>query len=422
MGIYVHVPFCRHRCSYCDFFSLTEVDADRWRRAADGIVRELRAEKARWDKAGHGRRPIASVFFGGGTPSWMPTSERDRIVHAILEAFPGAADAEWTLETNPETVDGDFGRRLSDTPFRRVSLGVQSFRQELLDRLDRQVDARSIYRAVERLRPHVPRLSVDLIFGIPGQSASWVNDDVEKAAALGTEHASFYQLTLKPGHPLYGALPTDDESAALYDGGLAAFDRHGLFRYEVSNFAGPGAVCAHNWLYWSGGDYLAVGPSASSRYFDGETFAHRKAYADWAKWLRSTESPEEAPAFEKSTPWQTVLEALLSELRTPAGVPTEAFARRYRWALESAPAFERLCGEGLLRRWEDRAGTVRVAPSERGLLLADGLAEALAPSAEAFKKRLGQNGTSSSAMPPARSPKAGSLPPPEGPAPMPGLP
>lgn len=417
MGLYVHVPFCRHRCSYCDFFSLTDVDASRWRRTADGIVREIEAESARWNALGLLPRPLASVFFGGGTPSWMPEPELRRIVRAILDVFPGAKSAEWTLETNPETVDEDFGRRLADTPFRRVSLGVQSFRQELLDRLDRRVDAGAILRALERLRPHVPRLSVDLIFGIPGQTEAAVVDDVRRATALGTEHLSFYQLTLKPGHPLYSGLPSDDESAELYEAGFAAMAESGFERYEVSNFAKPGALCEHNWLYWSGGAYLGVGPSASGRYFDGTTFRHRKSFADWNRWMASTEDRSLSPDYEASTPWQSVLEALLAELRTPAGVSANAFATRYRWRLEASSRFEQLCREGLITR---DANDGRIRPTARGMLLADGLAEALAPSAEEFEKSVRQNGTSSSAMPPARSPKAGSLlPPAAGPPPKP---
>lgn len=383
MGLYVHVPFCRHRCSYCDFFSLTDVDASRWRETAGGIVREIEMEGARWKGLGLWPRPLASVFFGGGTPSWMPAPELERIVRAIVDTFPGAESAEWTLETNPETVDEDFGRRLADTPFRRVSLGVQSFRQKLLDRLDRRVDARAIDRALERIRPYVPRLSVDLIFGIPGQTKAAVVDDVRRATALGTEHLSFYQLTLKPGHPLYHGLPSDDESAELYEAGLEAMSETGFERYEVSNFAKPGALCEHNWLYWSGGNYLGVGPSASGRYFDGGTFHHRKSFADWNRWLRSTEEPSLSPAYEASTPWQSVLEALLAELRTPVGVSAEAFARRYRWRLEDSPRFEALCRENFLAK-DESAGRIR--PTARGMLVADGLAEALAPSAEEFEK------------------------------------
>jgi oxygen-independent coproporphyrinogen-3 oxidase len=383
-GIYVHIPFCRHRCSYCDFFSLTNVDAERWERTADGLIAEIGREKERWSRWGGGERPITSVFFGGGTPSWMPPRQLARVVKALLDAFPKAASAEWTLETNPETVDADFGSRLGETPFRRVSLGVQSFRQELLDRLDRRVGAAAIHRAIERLRPYVARLSVDLIFGIPGQTAAEVREDVERASALGTDHVSFYQLTLKPGHPLHSRLPSDDESAALYEVGFDALERAGFTRYEVSNFARPEALCAHNWLYWSGGDYLGVGPSASSRVFDDGVFSHRKGYADWSKWLRSVEGAEAAPPFERSTPWETVLEALVSELRTPVGVATGAFQARYRWAIEGAPAFPTLLREGLLERWEDSRGVERIAPSRRGVLLADGLAEALAPSAAAF--------------------------------------
>lgn len=328
---------------------------------------------ARW-LAEQGKTPeiAQSIFFGGGTPSLLPVPLLGQITDALWENFSVAQDAEVTLEANPETVNREFCRALqSFTPINRISLGAQSFRPENLAKLERLGSRESIENAASCLKEEGFRnFSLDLIFGIPGQSERDSLEDIELAAALEPQHLSFYNLTLKPAHTLYRSLPSADSAAELYEAGIHRLKELGYTRYEISNFSREDQQSRHNLLYWDGGDYLGVGPSAASRFFWDGTFHHRKQYSDLGKYLAAQGFP--IPAFEKITHSQTVLEAAFLELRKVSGVDLATFESRYAYDLKQARKFPLFLKEGLLIH-ED--GKLKL--TDRGLLLADSVTEEL---------------------------------------------
>ncbi len=370
-GIYVHIPFCVHRCSYCDFYSSTQYGAEPFRKLAEKIQWESRSS-SQWLKSEQRAQTVTSIFLGGGTPSLLPMEYLEAIFTSLKQDFDLSADIEITLEANPETVTEAFARELvARTPVNRVSLGAQSFEPAHLKTLERLGSPQSICTAIKRLRgAGISRLSLDLIFGIPGQTSDQLVSDIELAAALSPDHLSFYSLTLKPGHKLYAQLPCDDIAAELYEVGKKRLGELGYFAYEISNFSRPQQECRHNLLYWSGGDFLGLGPSAASRFFWDGRFHHKKQVSSWEKYLEVGEFPY--PSFESTSGYQTVLEATFLEIRKARGIDTGAFNSRYGYRLQDARFFPILEREGLL----DRDGDwIRL--SKKGWLLAEGIAEKL---------------------------------------------
>lgn len=322
---------------------------------------------ARWIKAELGQLPPArSIFVGGGTPSLLPVPLLEELFTALTTNFAIDDDVEITLEANPETVDEEFARALKHrTPVNRVSLGAQSFEASHLAVLERLGSAESIASAIRTLKKAgFENYSLDLIFAIPGQTLATVLSDIEQAASLGPSHLSFYNLTLKEGHALYRGLPSEDLQADWYEAGVARLRELGFSRYEVSNFSRPGKQSRHNLLYWDGGDFLGLGPSAASRVFKGGVFRHRKHPADLDRYLATSDFGFDL--FEPSTPEQTVLEATFLELRKDAGISLSWFRDRYRYDPSEAKNFSFFVKQGLINRSED---TVQLTP--RGMLLAD---------------------------------------------------
>lgn len=373
LGIYVHIPYCVHRCSYCDFYSTVRYERDDFIRVVERVKQEIEAASGWWRSADRSPKPITSIFFGGGTPSLLPPSLIESVLQKIDLSFGIDPGAELTIEANPETVTPEFADELMrGTRIRRVSLGVQSFQTEFLELLERRVTPEAVRAAFRSLRAAgFDNLSLDLIFGIPGQDICRLDKDLNAAFELVPRHLSFYNLTLKPGHPLHSRLPDSDYCADLYSHGVERLAAEGYDRYEISNFARAGFESRHNGLYWDGGEFFGVGPSAATRLFASDgTSLHRKQISDTARYLRDPKAMEFE--FECSSPSQTVLEAAFLELRKTAGVDLERFKSRYDYDLLQAsklPLYER---EGLLVR---QGNTLRL--SSRGLMLADTLSAEL---------------------------------------------
>ena len=263
-GLYLHVPFCTHKCHYCDFYSIVD-SRDRQQAFTDRLVRELAAMAP---LAGH----LRTVFVGGGTPSLLRPDLWEQLLTALREHFTLAPDAEFTVECNPETVSDDLMPVLAAGGVNRVSMGAQSFNRDHLATLERRHDPDRLPIAAETVRrAGIGRLSVDLISGVPGQSLDQWHADLTAALALGTEHLSAYTLTYEPGTAMTARLlrgefaKTDDDlEADMYEHTVATLRAAGLDRYEVSNHARPGAECRHNLAYWRQESWLAAGPSASA--------------------------------------------------------------------------------------------------------------------------------------------------------------
>jgi oxygen-independent coproporphyrinogen-3 oxidase len=286
-GIYLHIPFCRAICSYCNFNRGLLDDALKTRYVS-ALEAEIRSAPA--------GPPADTVFFGGGTPSLLAPEEVHRLIGACRDTLCLAADAEITLETNPDTVTRDRLAAFRDAGVTRISFGVQSFEDDELARLERVHSADRAREAVRAARQAgIENLSLDLMFWLPGQSrASWLRS-VGEAIALAPDHLSLYLLELYPNAPLREAMARrdgdglaaapwrqapDDEAADMYLDALEALDRAGFEQYEISNVARPGFSCRHNVKYWQGGEWFGFGCGAHST-VDGVRWHNVPGTADY---------------------------------------------------------------------------------------------------------------------------------------------
>jgi oxygen-independent coproporphyrinogen-3 oxidase len=377
LGVYVHFPFCGVRCPYCDFAVDTrrEIPHDAY---ADAVIAELAARRA-WFAGGG---PLVSIYFGGGTPGlWRPDALA-RVLDAVRLAFgaPPVESLEITVEANPGEVDEPHLRALRAAGVNRLSLGAQAFEDRLLRTLGRNHDAAAISAAVGAARAAgFDALSLDLIFGVPGQSRDDWRRALDAAIALEPEHVSAYALTIERA-TAFGALdragrlprPEDDAVAELFEDAGAALAAAGLPRYEVSSYASPERRARHNGLYWSGAPYLGLGASASSfrPLADGAGFRFTNPRAT-ETYLRAVAQAQGAVAprlVERRTATDLENEALWLALRTVDGVERAAHrARHGRDPLEGRAAAVAACVEA---RWLI-VDDARLHLTELGVLFAD---------------------------------------------------
>lgn len=262
MAVYVHTPFCPSKCGYCDFNSFA-MDGPIVGRTVDAIEREILATP--W--AG---RPAKTIFFGGGTPTFLSSDQLGRLLRAVLAVHPPASDIEITSEANPGTVDLGKFEGMRQAGFNRLSLGAQSFQPEDLVRLGRVHRAGEVGRAVTAARQAgFTRLNVDLMFGLPGQRLAGWTANLDLALALRPDHLSLYGLTIETNTRFDRLsrrgmldLPDEDVQRAMYEHAVERTAAAGLDLYEISNFAQPGQECQHNLAYWRAEEYLGYGPGA----------------------------------------------------------------------------------------------------------------------------------------------------------------
>ena len=338
LALYIHWPFCLAKCPYCDFNSHV-----RDRIPQDRFARALRTELA-WEAARLGRRPLASIFFGGGTPSLM---EPDTVAALIADAailFDPLPGLEVTLEANPTSVELAKLQGFRDAGVNRVSLGVQSLDATALAMLGRQHSAGQAVAALEAARATFPRVSFDLIYARPGQGVAAWQAELDQALALCADHLSLYQLTIEPGTGFEAlhrrgelVLPDDDLAADLYTATADACAAHGLLPYEVSNLARPGGESRHNLAYWRYADYAGIGPGAHGRVtLAGDLVATRRHRAPepWAD--RVERQGHGSTAEERIGPRDRAREMLLMGLRLTEGIDAARFATRTGMPLHDA--------------------------------------------------------------------------------------
>jgi oxygen-independent coproporphyrinogen-3 oxidase len=352
-GIYVHWPFCRAKCPYCDFNSHVsgEVDHARWARA-------LVAEVERYAEA-IGPRVLRSIFFGGGTPSLMAAQTVAAVIERASACFTPAPDLEITLEANPTSSEADHFSAMRAAGVSRVSLGVQALDDAALRLLGREHSAAEALAAVDLAARLFPRFSFDLIYARPGQTAAAWQAELDRALDHADGHLSAYQLTIEPGTRFEllertGALvmPPEDAQADLYELTQARLAEAGLPAYEISNHARPGEACRHNLLYWRSGEWLGIGPGAHGRLaLEGE----RVATTAWRLPKAWLERVERAGGGERGrialSRAEQAQELLVMGLRLSDGVELERLGAVFGQALDrlfDRAALDRLIGDGLL--------------------------------------------------------------------------
>jgi oxygen-independent coproporphyrinogen-3 oxidase len=337
-GVYIHWPFCRSKCPYCDFNSHARegVDQARWRDA-------LLAELDHWADAAP-EREVASVFFGGGTPSLMPPETAARLIERVRRRWRLSPRAEITLEANPTSVEAGNFAALAEAGVNRVSLGVQALDDAGLAFLGRKHSPREALDAVAVARRHFPRVNFDLIYARPGQTVAAWRAELKQALAHAGEHLSVYQLTIEKQTAFEGAyrrgefvLPDEDAALALYEATQEILAASGLPAYEVSNHARAGGESRHNLIYWRYGDYVGVGPGAHGRpRLGAEKLATRQHRAPDI-WLEQVERQGHATVERRVLPAEEqAREALLMGLRLAEGIDAKRFAAATGLALDRA--------------------------------------------------------------------------------------
>jgi putative oxygen-independent coproporphyrinogen III oxidase len=322
LAVYIHWPFCRSKCPYCDFNSHVRdgVDTARWKRT---LMRDL--DRQAELSAG---RAVGSVFFGGGTPSLMPPETVAALLDSVQSHWAVMPDLEVTLEANPNSAEADRFRAFAAAGVNRLSLGVQALDAAALRLLGRLHDRDEAITAIEHARATFPRFSFDLIYARPGQSVAAWRRELDEALAIAGEHLSLYQLTIEPGTAFAtlarrGELvpPEEDSTAALFEITQDRLAAAGLPAYEISNHARPGAECRHNLAYWRYQDYVGIGPGAHGRLTQAGTKFATRQYRLPEKWLAAVETTgggiEEVAPIDRET---AIEEMLMMGLRLVEGV------------------------------------------------------------------------------------------------------
>ena len=350
LSLYIHIPFCRHRCSYCDFNTYTSL-VDLKQAYADGVCAEI--ERV----AGGGKRPLRqtqrrafhTIFFGGGTPSLMPPHTIAQILETVARCFEQVGTPEITMEANPGTVDEAYLAAVAAAGVNRISFGVQSAVASELALLEREHDFAAVVAAVAMARQvGLSNFNLDLIYGLPGQTLETWQHSIEAVLALEPPHFSLYCLTIEPGTPMQRwldngriQLPDPDLAADQYQLARKILAQHGYNHYEISNWAKPGRDCEHNLTYWRDGEYLGIGAGAHGH-------AGNTRYANVKQprvYLRRLEMDEALPyplttavaEHHPITREEAMSDAVMTQLRLlQEGMDLMAFETRFGQALDDA--------------------------------------------------------------------------------------
>ena len=327
LGIYIHVPFCRSKCQYCDFYSLSTKDDKLMDGYLDAICAHIKEAGALAPAY-----KVDTVYFGGGTPSFFGAEGMATILTYIRRSFDVDNNAEITFEANPDSVTDKLLKRLRAEGFNRVSLGIQTDDDEVLRKLGRPHTFANAVAAYHRIRKAGFRnVSVDLMYGLPGQTLRAWRETLEHVLTLNPEHISCYGLKVEEGTPLYeyrdyAKLPDDDAQADMYLAAIEMLKAYGYRQYEISNFARKGLYSKHNMKYWSGGEYLGFGPSASSD-FAGKRFTLCRSVQEYISGIKNKgkiiDEVQEIPLRERAG------EYLMLRLRTFNGINAEDYERNF---------------------------------------------------------------------------------------------
>jgi oxygen-independent coproporphyrinogen-3 oxidase len=365
---YLHIPFCAHHCGYCDFAVVSGRD-----HLVDAYLDALSAELATLGQP----QPVETIFVGGGTPTYLNCRQLERILTEIkrwLPLAPTAQEPEFTVEANPGSLDTDKVAVLADHGVSRISLGAQSFRPQQLKTLERDHEPEDVSRAVAAARCRIPQVSLDLIFGVPGQTLEDWRSDLDRALALEPDHLSTYGLTYEKGTRLWKqrqkgqVRPLDEENElAMYLHALDALEAAGFEQYEISNHARPGQRCRHNQVYWANEAYFGFGLGAA-RYLEGRREVNTRSIDQYLR--RSLAGEPTAFQSEILTPEERAKETMALQLRRAEGIHRHAFREQTGFNLDglSGSALTRNINRGFLD--DDR---VSVRLTRQGKCVADAI-------------------------------------------------
>ena len=327
LGLYIHVPFCRSKCEYCDFYSLACKDNKLMEGYLDAICAHLKETGALAPNY-----KVDTIYFGGGTPSYFGADGIATILATIRRNFDVDNAAEITLECNPDSVNDRMLHRVRAEGVNRISLGIQTDDDELLKRLGRPHNYAQAVSAYQRIRKAgFKNVSVDLMYGLPGQTLRMWQETLDHVLRLLPEHVSCYGLKVEEGTPLYeykdaANLPDDDVQADMYLAAVEMLRSRGYRHYEISNFARKGLYSRHNMKYWTGGQYLGFGPSASSD-FAGKRFVLARDLQSYINGIRGggevMEDVQDIPLRERAG------EYLMLRLRTHNGIASDEYERKF---------------------------------------------------------------------------------------------
>lgn len=382
ISIYLHIPFCFHKCPYCDFNTYA-VSAIPEKEYVSALLAELdyRASLPEWRA-----RVVQTIYFGGGTPSLFQPASIRKIISTICKTFPLDENTEISLEANPGTVTPESLIGYREAGVNRVSLGAQSFDRTTLKTLGRMHFPEHIEAAVEATRgAGIHNLNIDIIYGVPGQTLEALKQDLAQTISLKPTHVSPYGLTIEKGTPFYLAykkktlkLPKEDILVAMMEEVNEFLPRNGFQRYEVSNFAQPGKEARHNMAYWDGSDYLGLGAGAHS--FNVSASQEAGVYGlRWSNFALPNKYISETIAHGKAESWSDKLtfdsalfEYLFLGLRKTSGVDLKAFEERFGAPIHSLyPALLRVLTTERLIKLEP----ARLSLTARGFMLADSVIE-----------------------------------------------
>lgn len=316
-GLYIHVPFCTKRCLYCDFYSNTDMDYKEI--YVKMLIREMELRKNYLQG-----EPLETIYFGGGTPSQLSIAELARIFEAIYQHFSTTEQMEITLEANPDDMTPNYVANLEKLPINRISMGVQSFDEDDLKFLNRRHDVQEAVRAVDLCkRHHIYNISIDLIYGLPNQTVTKWEKNLDEAIRLDIPHLSAYHIIYEEGTPLHKLVeagkvnPVDEEtSVTLFSTLMDKLTAAGFEHYEISNFARNGFYSRHNSSYWLGKRYLGLGPAAHS--YDGmEREWNAASLNKWIKGIRERNLAIEKELLDLNTRYN---DYIVTHLRTMWGV------------------------------------------------------------------------------------------------------
>lgn len=359
-GLYIHIPFCKSRCIYCGFFSTTMLDLRQ--QYVDALCQEMKMRC-------QGAENISTIYLGGGTPSQLTTDQLRQILHRAYKYNKVEKDAEVTIEVNPDDVTERFANDLTQLPVNRISMGVQTFDDKRLRFLHRRHTAEQVTTAVDRLRAAgIKNISIDLMYGFPGETIADCEADIAKALSLQVEHISTYCLMIEEDTQLQQMLQqgniteTEEElERQMYETIINRLEDGGYEQYELSNFARPGFHSRHNSSYWDGTPYIGIGAAAHS--YDIESRSWN--IADIKQYIQGMANSQRIYEEERLDSDTRYNDAITVALRTSRGLDLQALSPKHRtYCLENA---QRYLDDGLLERTQDN----HLRLTRRGLFVSD---------------------------------------------------